>query len=212
MKIILTVHQFLPKHAAGTETLTYQVAKELMHRGHEVIVVTGHHCNQDLAPEERFDEYIYDDIQVLRYHHGYVAFGGQTAPNEIEYNSFFVGNWFEGILRKRKPDLVHIFHLGLLSASVIDACEKVSIPKIMTTTDFWLVCLTNQLRLPDGSLCQGPNLNSLNCIRHIVETGHPEHIKQRLRSIPDWAMHIILLLLKKDLLPQRWFTQAAKLL
>lgn len=207
MKIVLTVHQFLPDYAAGTEILTYQVAKELMRRGHDVAVVTSYPSSEELPEQERFDEYTYDDIRVLRFNHGHVPFAGQVTPNEMEYNSLFVGQWFEGFLRQWQPDMVHIFHLGRLSASVIDACDRTRTPRIMTTTDFWLVCLANQLRLPDGTLCTGPNLNSLNCIRHIVEVGPPGTLKQRLRSLPNWIMQPVLWAIKRNLLPERWFTK-----
>jgi glycosyltransferase involved in cell wall biosynthesis len=210
MKIVLTVHQFLPDYASGTEILTYLTAKELKYRGHEVVVVTAYPSSKEMSPEERFDEYIHDDIRVMRYYHGYVPFKGQTVPNEMEYNSLFFGHWFEQFLERWQPDIVHIFHLGLLSASIIDACERTQTPRIMTTTDFWLVCIANQLRLPDSSLCQGPNLNSLNCIRHIIEAGDSEVTKKRLRAIPDWAMHIVLWAIKHNLLPERWFTKPAQ--
>ncbi|MDB9527017.1 glycosyltransferase family 4 protein [Oscillatoria sp. CS-180] len=210
MKIVLTVHQFLPDHSSGTEILTYLTAKELMHRGHEVIVVTGYHCGEDLPPEKRFDEYVHDGIRVLRFYHGYVPFAGQTVPNEMEYNSLFLGNWFEGVLKDWQPDIVHMFHLGLLSASTIDACDRANVPRVMTTTDFWLVCLANQLRLPDGSLCKGPNLNSLNCIRHIMESSQSEPLKKRLRAAPDWIMQLFLWAVKFNWLPERWYTKPAQ--
>ena len=52
-KILLTVHQFFPQYAAGTEVLTYSVARELMKRGHIVHVLTGHPGRADLREEDR---------------------------------------------------------------------------------------------------------------------------------------------------------------
>jgi hypothetical protein len=36
MKILLPVHFFLPEHSAGTEVYTYNLARALKDRGHEV--------------------------------------------------------------------------------------------------------------------------------------------------------------------------------
>ena len=41
MKILLTVHQFVPEWTTGTEILTFSVSKELLRRGHHVVVFTG---------------------------------------------------------------------------------------------------------------------------------------------------------------------------
>ena len=72
MKILLTAHQFLPDYFSGTEILTYSVAKELISRGHEVIVFTGYPARVALPDSERFDSYRYEDIEVYRFHHAFV--------------------------------------------------------------------------------------------------------------------------------------------
>ena len=41
MRILLVVHMFLPEHRAGVETYTWQVARGLVARGHEVRVLTA---------------------------------------------------------------------------------------------------------------------------------------------------------------------------
>lgn len=168
MNILLTTHVFLPDHSAGTEVLTFNTAKELQRHGHEVEVVTGFMAQPGLADSQRFDTYEYEGIQVSRFFHNAAPMGGQSNIVEAEYNNLFFARWFRGYLEHFKPDVVHFFHLGLLSASAIDLCHELGIPMVMTPTDFWLICPTYQLRLTDNSMCRGPDRDGVNCVRHAV--------------------------------------------
>src|SRR5206468_2602655 len=88
LKILLTVHQFVPDFAAGTEILTFHVARELQKRGHEVRVVTGFQATRPLRDEERFDRYVHEGITVERFHHQYlVPMGQQKNIIEMEYDN-----------------------------------------------------------------------------------------------------------------------------
>ena len=87
LKIILTVHQFFPDFFSGTEILTYETAKELMKRGHDVRVVTGFPSREHLEDVKRFDHYTYEGIPVERFCHGYMPMGTQTNIRELEYNN-----------------------------------------------------------------------------------------------------------------------------
>lgn len=205
MKLLLTSHQFLPKYSSGTEILTFKVAQELKNRGHEVVVFTGHPNNTKTHDNERFDSYIYEGIKVLRFHHSNVSLDGQENTMEAEYNNIFFANYFHEYLKDFNPDIVHFFHLGKLSASAIDVCVSLKIPRIMTTTDFWLVCPTNQLRLPNGHLCNGPDINSVNCVRHIVQISQSPIIRAMLNLLPNWLILFLIWLIRNNILPRFWF-------
>lgn len=169
MKILLTVHQFFPDSTAGTEVLTYSVARELLKRGHEVRILTGYRTEQALNDADRFDEYTFDTIHVYRFHHAYTAMGGQTSMLEIDYDNHLAAQYFRGILDDFKPDLVHFFHLSRLGSGLIAQAVQAGIPSFMTPTDFWTICTTAQLLLCDGRLCSGPSRYSGNCVKHFVQ-------------------------------------------
>lgn len=168
MKIILTTHQFLPEFFSGTEILAFETAKELQRLGHDISVFTGFPADRDVMDCDRFDCYCHDGVPVTRFQHGNVPMGKQFNIVEAEYNNLFFAAYFRNYLIEFQPDLVHFFHLQRLSASAIDVCHELNIPMVMTPTDFWLVCPMNQLRLPDNSLCTGPDAGSINCLKHIV--------------------------------------------
>jgi glycosyltransferase involved in cell wall biosynthesis len=189
MKIVLTTHQFFPDYSAGTEVLTLEVAKVLNKKGHEVTVFTGHPTGVKLDDHDRFDYYVHDGIKVVRFKHDNVPMGGQRNIVEMAYNNRLAYTFFKDFIKRTQPDLVHFFHLSRISASIIDACEELNTPTFMTPTDFWLVCPTSQLRLPDNRPCEGPDNNSINCLRHLAE----ENLSHSpftwvLRKLPDWVL------------------------
>ena len=126
MKILLTTHVFLPDYSSGTEILTLNAARELQSLGHEVEICTGFPARSGLADYERFDTYEYEGFQIKRFLHDAAPMGGQSNAAEAEYNNLFFARWFKGYLQQFRPDIVHFFHLGLLSASAIDVCHELA--------------------------------------------------------------------------------------
>ncbi|MBI2313367.1 MAG: glycosyltransferase family 4 protein [Betaproteobacteria bacterium] len=184
MRILLTVHRFLPEFSAGTEVLTFDTARQLVARGHQVSVFTGIQDPAPLADEQRFDRYVHEGIPVERFHYDRVPMGGQANIVELEYDNRFLAARFRAFLREFRPDLVHFFHLQKLSASPIDVCRELGVPTVMTPTDFWLVCPLCQLRLPDNSPCSGPDPDGVNCLRHVVRVSQPRGIAAAVAALP----------------------------
>lgn len=168
-KILLTVHQFFPEHGSGTEVLTFSVARELMARGYEVHVFTGYPSVPEIKEEERFDEYEYEGIHVYRFYHAYTPMYGQTSMVELSYDNNLAAKYFEQILERFKPELVHFFHLDRLGTGLIDLAVQAGILSFMTPTDFWLICPTAQMVLCNGSVCSGPSIYAGNCVKHLAE-------------------------------------------
>lgn len=188
LKILLTTHQFLPEFFAGTEILTFEIAKELQRLGHEVLVFAGFPAPKELDDADRFDRYIYEGIPVERFHHSRSPMGGQTNIVEAEYNNVLVASHLQRYVQEHKPDVVHFIHLARLSASAVDVCSHFGIPMVLTPTDFWYVCPTSQLRLPDNSLCSGPDRNGVNCLRHVMAIAGPPNVRAMLDKLPDWLL------------------------
>nr|WP_279342345.1 glycosyltransferase [Geotalea sp. SG265] len=167
--------------------MTLETARELRRLGHDVAIFTGYPGSRELKDDQRFDRYSYDGFPVERFHHAYVPMGPVDNVIEAEYNNPFFAAHFRGFLQCWKPDMVHFFHLQRLSASAIAVCHDLGIPTALTPTDFWPVCFTNQLRLPDGRLCEGPDCLGGNCIRHVAALSPGKAIRQVAALLPDWA-------------------------
>ncbi|MEN6486286.1 MAG: glycosyltransferase [Syntrophobacteraceae bacterium] len=197
MKIVLTVHQFLPEYTYGTEIIACNIARELRSRGHEISIVTGFDAKTPLADEARFGRYEYEGFPVHRFLHACVPMGGQDDVVEIEYNNRLFYGWFRNYLSDCRPDVVHFVHMGRLSASAVDACVEMGVPAVFTATDFWPVCPTNQLLLPDGSMCGGPDALASNCLRHIVAITQPALIRTAVERLPDPLLESAIRLCRK---------------
>ncbi len=132
VRILLTVHQFLPDHTTGTEVLTFQAARELERRGHEVRIVTGYPMKQAPASSKRFDQYEYQGLRVERYyHHEGTAIGRQSNIAELEYDNHLFSDWLRQYLGEWRPDIVHFFHLKI--------CRR--LPSIYVVTSAYRWCL-----------------------------------------------------------------------
>lgn len=201
MKILLTTHQFFPQFAAGTEVLTYSVARELMRRGHIVRVLTGYPSHSSLADVDRFDEYDFEGIHVYRFHHAYTPMGGQESMIEVGYDNHLGAGYFADILQSFDPALVHFFHLNRLGTGLIERAVKVGIPCFMTPTDFWTICPTGQLLLGDGSLCPGPSLHAGNCLKHFGQDTQKGAASKVAEWLPIAAADLLVRLTKKGFLP-----------
>lgn len=196
MKIILTVHQFLPDFFAGTEILTYETAKELQRRGHQVEVWTGFPASVEVSESMRFDSYIYDCILVQRFYHFYLQSISRSKWLEFEYNNVVFSELFSEFLKSKRPDIIHSFHLGNLSASLITECVKLNIPTVFTATDFWFVCPKCQLRMSDNSTCSGPSANAINCLAHMLNRDY-------LNLLPDWLLKLLVWAVKQIWWPEK---------
>ena len=186
MRILLTAHQFLPDHSTGTEVLTFQVGKELKRLGHEVRVIAALPMKKAPKPDEYFDHYVYKGLDVYRYHHRQsMPVGGQSNIVQLEHDNRLFADWLRDFLDDWQPHVVHFFHLKNLSVTAIDICGDVGIPMVFTPTDFWLVCPTVQLLLPNGCMCNGPDRHGVNCLRHAVANTQSPAISRLIDLIPD---------------------------
>ncbi len=93
MKVVLTVHQFLPDFFARTEIIALGIARELVQRGHEVTVVTGFPSRTALTGAKRFDSYVYENIRVERFWHSPAGAGAGENVVESDYDNPVFGRF-----------------------------------------------------------------------------------------------------------------------
>lgn len=188
MKILVGVHQFLPDFTTGTEILAFQTARQLRGMGHQVTVFTGW-PTADRRMSGRFDEYTHQGLRVLRYYRLRGARLGNRDALEQEYNDPVVYDFLLGYLRESTTEVVHFFHLHRLTGAAVDACQAAGVPAALTVTDFWSICPTVQLTLPDGRPCPGPTASAGNCVRHLAALTQPRWLVGLLNGTPDWLLN-----------------------
>lgn len=184
MNILLVVHQFFPEFSAGTEVLTLGVARELRARGHHVRILSGQPATVDGGEPGRRTRDQYDDFEVYRFHHAYVPMGGQRSMLEIGSDNRLAAHYLGEILAEFRADRIHYFHLSRLGTGLIVEAERAGISQSLTPTDFWIICPTIQLRLPDGSNCDGPSRHAGNCALHFAQDIVPPRLEGFMRRMP----------------------------
>jgi len=201
MRILLTVHQFLPDFRAGTEILTLSVARVLIASGHEVAVLAGHPNRADLTDDKRLEEYRYENIPVYRFNHAFSPMGGQSSRMELEYNNSLAARYFRQILQSFKPDLVHFFHFGRLGTALIDEAIALNVPAFFTPTDFWTICPNGRLTYSDGTNCSGPIRGAGNCAIHLAVQKLGPTVERLVARIPNSISETMAGIAKSAIMP-----------
>lgn len=205
MKIVLTVHQFLPDFSSGTEILTLSTAKELIKRGHNVVVFTAYPGKIE-NDDNYIDEYVYEDILVKKYKFNPDDKRLKTNRMEMDYKNIHFKKYFSEFINEFLPDIVHFFHLSRLSASIIDVCKKKKIPMFYTCTDYWAICPTAQLKMQDGSFCSGPDVDINKCLRHLVCLSQSKSISRLFNVLPDDFINILIKSINKKWWPEKGYS------
>lgn len=157
MRILLVVHQFLPRHQTGTEIYTYGLAKELSRR-HQVYLFYREEgtAGRGFAEED-------GEFKGLKVHKVYLD---QPADPYRQFLSTFrsrsIERSFSAFLDRVGPDVVHVQHLMNLSGGLVSIAKRRGIPVVMTLHDYWFLCANAQLVRPNRRVCLGTHLR-LEC-------------------------------------------------
>jgi glycosyltransferase involved in cell wall biosynthesis len=159
MKIALYVHCFFPTHFYGTEAYTLALAKELTALGHDCVIVSTTLWGEP-AQGALVEEYSYDGLRVVSIDKN--LYREQRVRDTYEQPA--LRHVHERILRKLKPDLVHVCHLISHTSALLDVTRRMGIPTFATLTDFFGFCYNNVLENTRNELCAGPGATRANCI------------------------------------------------
>ncbi len=168
MKILYVTHQFFPRHVTGTETYTYELAREMRGRGHDVEILCYEHSTFDGVPKRGILTDEYKGFKVTRF-----CYDSENWPEPALYEYFNpeFGEMSLEFFNQCGPDLIHFTHNSFLSTALIDSARALNIPTALTLTDFWYLCPRMQLVCGDGTQCDGPgdDLRCLDC--HYLSSG-----------------------------------------
>ena len=164
MKIALFVHCFLPRHFYGTETYTFQIARNLLLMGHSPVVVTAVSPDDPTQPS-LVSHYEYEGIPV----HCVDTNRLKTERVRDTYFRTEMAPILRGLLAEIRPDLAHVIHIGNHTAALFDVLAEMNVPFVSTLTDFFAICYTSHLQAVDGGPCRGPDRLRLNCLACAVK-------------------------------------------
>ncbi len=147
LRILYVVHGFPPDTWAGTEIYTYNIAHEMMRRGHEVTILARSGPEGD-EPEFTLRREEFQGLRVIRMTHrlefadlreSYLRSGPEIA--------------FREVLGEVQPEVVHFQHLIHMSAGLVDIAKSRGLATVVTCHDYWGLCARVQMIRPDGAIC-----------------------------------------------------------
>lgn len=180
MKIVLFVHCYFPDHFYGTESYTRVVARNLRELGHTVKIVTATFAGET-AQTAFIEEYEWEGTGVLR-------FDRNLIPNRVVRDTYYMPELrtvLERILRRERPDVVHVCHLVNHTTALLEVLDSLAIPTVGTFTDFYGICFNNKLQTHDEALCAGPDRYRTNCLNCFLK----EVAGQTRGGLPRLAGH-----------------------
>jgi glycosyltransferase involved in cell wall biosynthesis len=165
MRILVATDAF-PPVAGGSGWSTYELARGLRARGHQIVVV---------QPYSRRAPVAYDDFDVIGYQVSApaVPFVQNYFRNERHYRRFAVA--LGSIIRSHSIDLVHAQH-ELTGPPAVRAAHAAAIPSVCTVRDYWPLCYWSDLVVDPaaGNVCPGCSPgNMVQCLRPRASTAWP---------------------------------------
>jgi len=146
VKILVVLHDYLPRHTGGSEIHAHQTARELARRGHEV---TALFTERDLAARdgERREGRL-DGVRTLELVHQ-----REYADVRESFEEERSLGLFRRQLAELRPDAVHFHHLALWGSRCLAAARESGARVVVTLHDYHLLCDVSTLLRPDGELC-----------------------------------------------------------
>jgi glycosyltransferase involved in cell wall biosynthesis len=161
LKILFVLHQFLPRHVAGTEVYTANLTRALRERGHEAVVLCceAHHDKTPFTHLRR-------EMEGMRIHE--VVQNYTWDSFEATYNCPPMEAMLESVLDEERPDVVHVQHLHYFSAGFLRIIRERGIPIVYHLHDYMILCPRDgQMRREDGEICATPIPEKCaECIAH----------------------------------------------
>ncbi|MFN3527797.1 MAG: glycosyltransferase family 4 protein [Candidatus Altarchaeaceae archaeon] len=164
MKICIISNWYPPYATSGAGIYVGNIAKALVRSGHDVSVITmlpNYQGLSSLNPKLRVE----NGVKVYRFH--------PILETRWKINLFnkkiIIPFWYltefynphsdhviKKILKKEKPDVVHVNYIRGFSSSVMKVVKDLNLPLVYTCHDYHLICPLSLLLHRSGEICTNP--------------------------------------------------------
>ena len=150
LRVLLALHGFRPEMRGGTEATVEALALGLVDESVEVVVLAGSDGGERATlvrePDSR------PGLRLYRYHRGDLHYGHWNKAG-----SPAAGRAFEEVLRRERPDVVHVHHWSRLTRDLVQRAARLGVPAVVTLHDLSVSCLVHfRVRPDDLSFCERP--------------------------------------------------------
>jgi glycosyltransferase involved in cell wall biosynthesis len=172
MKILFILSSSLPFSTNGVAVYTYNLARWFIAHGCHVTLFSPVD-NRDEQPYV-CHEIEYEGIRVVT-----VNYRPDMEPIKLFfdfhllYRNYRIDSIVTQLIKKLRPDIVHIQHVVYLSTSLIQKIKKMNIPVVVTLNDYWFLC-GNMSLMFKKSQPHYPSSCGYECLLYLVEQFQPE--------------------------------------
>jgi glycosyltransferase involved in cell wall biosynthesis len=157
LRVLHAIHDFLPRHRAGSEIYASELCKALAARHHVTLLCA------EYDPSRRNGHLtwrMHEGIPVVELVNNWAC-----ASFSDTYQSPLVGSQIANVLRMVQPDVVHLHSLLNLSFELPALARASGIPVVATLHDYTLVCPSGGQRLhrEEAHVCR--TIDSVRCAR-----------------------------------------------
>jgi GT2 family glycosyltransferase/glycosyltransferase involved in cell wall biosynthesis len=162
MILLHAIHDFLPRHQAGSEIYALRLCQELARR-HTVVVVCAKY--DPTRAHGSLTWRSYQGLPVVELVNNWMF-----QSFEDTYRSPAIATALEHVLRAVQPDVLHVHNLLNLSMDLPSLARSRGIPTVATLHDFSLVCPSGgqRVHLADEHVCH--EIDTARCARCFPES------------------------------------------
>jgi glycosyltransferase involved in cell wall biosynthesis len=163
MRVLHVIHDFLPRHRAGSEIYAYELANAQLRSGDEVHVLCAEYDPE--RPHGALEWRWLDDLPVTE-----LVNNWRFGTFEETYASTDITRRLEAALDAIQPDILHIHNLLNLSFELPALARRMGIPSVATLHEFVLVCPSGgqRVHLAEEHVCH--DLDVERCARCFGES------------------------------------------
>jgi len=148
------VHQFYPEYCSGTEKFVLNLSTMIQKLGNKAKVITYSFYDDSFYDRTIgniiLKEFSYRGVPVIAFRHKIMQKGIHLNMSDQD-----IVEAAKDIITNEQPDIVHIGH-SMRVNPFIKASLALSVPYMITLTDFFLICPKVILTTSGGDLCTGP--------------------------------------------------------
>jgi glycosyltransferase involved in cell wall biosynthesis len=162
MRILHAIHDFLPRHRAGSEIYAFELARELSKRA-DVFILAAEYDPTTAHGTIRWR--VYDGLTVVE-----LVNNWEFQHFEETYSSERINAQLRHVIDATNPDVLHVHNLLNLSFDLPRIAKERSIATVATLHDYTLVCVSGgqRVHVADAHVCT--TIDADRCARCFQES------------------------------------------
>lgn len=163
LRILHAIHDFLPRHRAGSELYASHLCRAQLARGHHVTLICAEF--DPGRPHGDVAWRVHDGLTVVEIVNNWVA-----PTFEDTYRSPLISARLDAVLQAVQPDVVHVHNLLNLSFDLPRLARARGARCVATLHDYTLVCASGGQRIhrADAHVCR--TIDTTRCVRCYAES------------------------------------------